>query len=108
MDCTWKTSFRLCLLVAAVGQTLSACPDLPSMRSNHVNGGGFDPAKLAGVWYEAAFQDVAQVGATCPVLNVTVDPATRVVSMALNVRYGKIPFTIVEVYTPKNDTTPGL
>ena len=46
------------------------------------------------------------MGASCPTLNSTLDNATSVVSMDLKVKYGFIPFTITEIYTPEDK--PGL
>jgi len=75
------------VLLASVPISLAACPNLPGMRSSNVAGGAFRPADLVGLWYEAAYMDVAQVGASCPTINVTLDPATMVVSMALTVSH---------------------
>merc|ERR1711907_13966 len=82
----------------------SSCPDLTAMRSQRVLT-NFTPNALTGFWYEQAFADIAQVGASCPTLNST-KGTNDVVSMALKVKYGPIPFTLTEVYTPKGD--PGI
>lgn len=46
-----------------------------------------------------------QVGASCQTLNGSL-ASTGVVSMDFSVRYGALPFTIVELYTPRD--LPGL
>merc|ERR1711988_934197 len=95
---------RPLILLLAVNMIDSACPDLESMRSESVIS-HFDPAQLTGFWYEQAFMDIAQVGASCPTLNST-RTESDVVSMDLKVKYGFIPFTITELYTPEG--TPGI
>merc|ERR1712216_1063110 len=80
--------------------TTKKCPDLSPFRSAHVKD-AFNPNELAGFWYEQAYIDVAQVGASCPTLNSTVaTDGSGEVSMDFKVKYGPVPFTITEVYTP--------
>lgn len=84
----------------------------------------FDPAKLNGLWYEQAYIDVAQIGATCQTLNSTFVPQEHDwslpspssssrdtingnVVMAFKVNYGKIPFTITELYTQNQPPANG-
>eukprot|EP00038_Savillea_parva_P017356 m.228026 g.228026 ORF g.228026 m.228026 type:complete len:216 (-) comp37417_c0_seq1:202-849(-) len=76
----------------------ASCPALPPMRTERVVD-AFNASGLAGLWYEWAYADPAQVGSSCQTLNGTVLP-TGVVNMAFSVRYNTVPFTIVEVYTP--------
>jgi hypothetical protein len=86
----------------------AACPDLARMRTARVVE-GFDGAKLEGpaLWYEHAFIDIAQIGATCQTLGVRYSKSTHDVSMDFRVTYGKLPFTIVEDYAA-NRSIPGL
>ena len=98
----------------------AGCPDQLAMRSSSVNS-SFNPQQLTGFWYEQAFADIAQVhpavqpavqpaehewrcqvGASCPTLNST-KAADDVVTMDLAVQYGRLPFTITELYTPKGE-----
>merc|ERR1711871_70193 len=80
--------------------TALGCPDLPPYRTDHVQN-AFDPSKLTGVWYEQAYIDIAQVGASCPIFNNTYDSSSKVLDMSLSVKYlGGLPFTILERYTP--------
>ena len=65
----------------------------------------FDPARLTGFWYEHAYIDIAQVGSSCQTLNSTYDAASGLISMPFAVKYGPIPFTIVELYTPFPNAT---
>ncbi|GMI36965.1 hypothetical protein TrRE_jg7148 [Triparma retinervis] len=85
-----------------------ACPDLPSMRSDFIKS-TFDPTKLAGFFTEQAYSDIAQVGSSCQTLNVTSAPS-GLLSMDFSVKYGPLPFTITEVYTPEvvDPPSPGL
>jgi hypothetical protein len=75
----------LSLLVTLPGTT-AVCPALAPLRSPRVLS-EFNPARLEGLWYEWAFEDVAQVGATCQTLNATYHPATGVIDMAFAVHY---------------------
>mmetsp|Transcript_23949 Transcript_23949/g.62604 ORF Transcript_23949/g.62604 Transcript_23949/m.62604 type:complete len:206 (+) Transcript_23949:308-925(+) len=79
-----------------------SCPDLPSLRSPSVVR-DFSASRLKGLWYEWAYQDPAQVLSSCQTLNATLHPS-GVVDMAFSVKYGPVPFTIVEIYTPNNAT----
>ena len=91
------------LLVAAVLTSTLAlaakCPDLPAQRTGAVIS-SFDPARLGGLWYEHEFKDVAQIGSRCQTLNASYALGSGVVTMAFAVDYGKVPFTINEVYAP--------
>jgi hypothetical protein len=79
----------------------SRCPDLAPLRSVHVNGSGFHPEELDGYWYQAAYIDVAQVGASCQTLNFTGgDAGSGGLSADFRVKYGPLPFTITELYSP--------
>jgi hypothetical protein len=91
-------------LEAAPSQSTSGCPALAPLRSAHVNGTSFAPTELSGFWYEAAYIDVAQIGATCQTLNFTVGGGASGGGLGLSakfrVKYGPLPFTITEVYKP--------
>ena len=101
---TMKKFFCLAV-IAALAQGASCPADLPALRSASV-ASGFTADMLDGFWYEHAFIDVAQVGASCQTLNSTHD-AAGAVSMDFKVRYTIVPFTIVEVYTPLNASVRG-
>ena len=89
---------------ASFAAPLAKCPDLTKFRSpDHVLS-GFDEARLAGMWYEQAYIDVAQVGASCQTLNGVPAPSNeKGVAFAFDfkVDYGPLPFTITELYTPR-------
>lgn len=97
---------------------------LPSPSRSKTIIDSFDPAKLNGLWYEQAYIDVAQIGATCQTLNSTFvphehdwslpspsstsgDTINGNVVMAFKVNYGKIPFTITELYTQNQPPANG-
>lgn len=90
----------LCLVGAIYSAT---CPDVSKFRTSNVLD-SYDPKKMTGIWYEQAYQDLAQAGARCPVLNTTYDGNSGVMLTAFEVDYGKIPFTIIEQYAPVNNT----
>lgn len=48
----------------------NTCPDIVEFRSAAVKA-SYDPTKMTGLWYEHAYKDIAQVGATCQTLNAT-------------------------------------
>eukprot|EP00946_MAST-07B_sp_MAST-7B-sp1_P004500 g4500.t1 len=88
---------------AAPAALAGSCPDLSSYRSDNVLG-HFDPSRLEGLWYESAFIDIAQVGASCQTLNASYDAGSGRLTMPFSVKYGALPFTIVEIYNPENAT----
>eukprot|EP00656_Telonema_subtile_P001664 TRINITY_DN10726_c0_g1_i6.p1 TRINITY_DN10726_c0_g1~~TRINITY_DN10726_c0_g1_i6.p1 ORF type:complete len:214 (-),score=26.98 TRINITY_DN10726_c0_g1_i6:263-904(-) len=106
-----QTMRVLCVfLVACVSRSAAAsCPaNMSAYRTSHV-ATSFEPSMLDGFWYEHAYIDLAQVGSSCQTLNGTHSDSTGVILMDFAVKYGPIPFTIVEQYTPKNaSTTRGL
>ena len=95
----------LLLLLDAVPTTApqlrGQCPDLPSMRTAQI-AQSFDGAKLEGLWYEHAFIDIAQAGAACQTMNAHFNGSTKAMTMDFRVKYGPVPFTIVEDYIPVN------
>jgi lipocalin len=93
----------LCSAAIAV----SACPDITKYRTDNMVK-SFDATLLEGFWYEQAYIDIAQAGASCQTLNTSFNADTKMVSMDFRVDYfGKKPFTIVEQYFPKNTTDRG-
>jgi hypothetical protein len=58
---------------------------------------------MTGLWYESAFIDIAQVGASCQTLNATYNETSGRMTMPFAVKYGSIPFTIVEIYDPQSE-----
>jgi|MDSY01.1.fsa_nt_gb lipocalin len=92
----------LTVLAAINAVRSSACPDITSLRSSNITS-NFSPEMLEGVWYELAYQDPAQIGSTCPSLNATVDAKTGIMTAPFSVKYGPIPFTIVEEYSPTSE-----
>ncbi len=96
--------------VSAAPNAAPACPSLAEMRTAHV-AKSFDPRMMAGPWFEQAYIDIAQLGAACQTLYGHFNASTQVLSMDFRVRYGPIPFTIVEDYEPfnnKSSSTKGL
>jgi hypothetical protein len=83
----------------AAAAPLAACPDLATLRSERAL--KFNASLATGFFYEMAYHDIAQVGASCPTLNFTRPDADNTFSAAFRVKYiGKLlPFTITEVYT---------
>mmetsp|Transcript_12639 Transcript_12639/g.29858 ORF Transcript_12639/g.29858 Transcript_12639/m.29858 type:complete len:214 (+) Transcript_12639:161-802(+) len=86
---------------ATVGDGADPCPSLAQFRTSAV-AASFDAAKLDGFWYEQQFVDIAQLGASCPTLNSTLNVTTGEMDMAFAVKYGPLPFTIIESYVPTN------
>lgn len=74
------------LLLCGLPGVCAVCPALPPLRTPSV-ASGFNTTRLVGFWYEWAFEDPAQVGATCQTLNATQQPG-GVVDMAFAVHYG--------------------
>ncbi len=58
---------------------------------------------MVGLWYESAFIDIAQIGASCQTLNTTYNETSGRLTMPFAVKYGPIPFTIVELYDPQSE-----
>merc|ERR1711871_282557 len=96
------TAFKIISFLLMIASSSAAkCPDIIPYRSKFVQS-SFDPSKLLGFWFEQAYIDIAQVGASCPTLNATFKGTT--LDMAFKVDYGKMPFTIVEEYFATNTT----
>ena len=94
---------RLLVALSLLSAVEGGCPNLSSYRSDNILS-GFDPERLTGLWYESAFIDIAQVGASCQMLNATYDPESGRITNPFSVKYGPLPFTIVELYDPLNAT----
>eukprot|EP00049_Salpingoeca_infusionum_P019450 m.361921 g.361921 ORF g.361921 m.361921 type:complete len:797 (+) comp19985_c0_seq1:76-2466(+) len=79
------------------------CPDMSSLRTTNV-AKSFDDRQLNNtLLYLQAFMDAAETGATCQNQTNTVDSTTGVITMALHVQYGSIPFNIDEILTPQSE-----
>ena len=87
------------MLAVFAASALATCPDITPYRTAAVQN-TFNPALLAGFWYEQAYIDIAQSGASCQTLNTTYNDANQVVSTDFSVDYGPVPFTITEEYSP--------
>ncbi|GMI17286.1 hypothetical protein TrLO_g658 [Triparma laevis f. longispina] len=102
----------LALLLSSPFLTSSQCPDFPFLRSDFIASGSFREDRLVGFFTEQYYYDIAQIGASCQTLNVTTSSSsttTPTISMAFSVKYGPIPFTINEIYSPlTNSPLPGL
>ena len=55
------------------------CPDILSYRSQEILD-SYSPSKMSGMWYEAAYIDIAQIGSKCQTLNFTVANDTELSS----------------------------
>ena len=82
------------------------CPDISQYRSKTILN-DFDTSKLTGMWYEAAYHDIAQVGSKCQTLDFKLGDNGELVC-DFKVDYSFIPFTIVEQYFPKDDQDVGI
>ena len=96
-------SLPFLLLSITASLAAAKCPDLSKYRSPTILK-SFDPARLSGLWYESAFIDPAQIGASCQTLNATYNETSGRLTMPFAVKYGPLPFTIVELYDPQNTT----
>ena len=74
----------------------SECPDLKSMKFK----GDLDMSKSAGHWFEVAYRDIAQIGASCQQNNNTFEDETGSVKQSFSTKYGPIPFHQTYVYEP--------
>ena len=98
-----KILLLLCVSLVVFTETFAAsCPDVTKYRSANVLQ-NFDPSKLSGLWYEQGYLDVAQIGASCPVLNNTIINSTFL-TMDLSVKYLVLPFSIKEMFFRTNET----
>ena len=92
-----------------VSGDLAKCPDMAQFRTSRISSeGAFKPELLSGLWYEQAYIDFAQIGASCPTMTGNYTNSTGVLTMDFAVRYGKLPFSILELYTPINQDEPGV
>ncbi|GMH47723.1 hypothetical protein TrVE_jg8932 [Triparma verrucosa] len=103
-----KKILALALLLLSPHGTNAECPDLLALRSDFITSELFEANQLNNFYYEQLYHDIAQVGAKCQTLNVTSsDSDDGVINMAFSVKYGPVPFTINEIYTPTK-AGPGL
>ena len=84
-------------MFVATLQALATCPPLEPLRSPRVAASSFSTANLMGVWYEAAYHDLAQAGARCQQLNTSITASGFDVNF--RARYGPAPFSLTERYT---------
>ena len=97
---------RLLVLLSLPLLSLAAdCPtSLLPFRTSNVQAGVFSESRLSGFFYEQSYKDLAQIGASCQTMNVTSTPdlgkSGSVFNVDFAVKYGRIPFTINELYTP--------
>lgn len=82
------------------------CVDLPSLRSSTVLA-SFDASKLTGTWYENAYTDPGQVGASCQTINNTLTSDGLIVQH-FSTRYGIIPFAQTYDYEPVGNATSAV
>ena len=90
------------LLVAAFAFG-GACPDLGALRTPHVRQ-DLAPERLEGLWYEQAYIDFAQVGASCQTMNASYAPESGDLSVDFRVLYAGVPFTLPLLYKPVDGT----
>ena len=88
-------AFALCVALAA-----STCPSPESLRSESTLS-DFDSSLIAGHWYEVAYTDPAQAGASCQETNNTVT-ADGTVSQLFSCNYAVVPFGMVYTYAPRS------
>jgi hypothetical protein len=90
-----------CFLVAV--SCAAACAPIDRFRSAYVVS-KFDGAGVEGLWYENAFEDLAQIGASCQTFNKTLLPDGKSVLEDFDVFYGELPFKLPLVF---NASVPG-
>ena len=112
---TFSFPINTCTRNVTLPPSRPLCSTLLELCRSGTVASSFDPAKLNGMWYEQAYTDIAQVGASCQTLNSTfVQPPNPASSndgnvvMAFKVNYGKIPFTITELYTQNQPPVNGF
>ena len=85
------------LSAALAAQTLATgCPDLKTLRSQQVVD-FFDVMKLDGTWYENAYQDIGQVGASCQYM-VNTEPGPLGFKQDFKCKYSMVPFILPHTY----------
>ena len=78
----------------------SKCPDLLNYRTENVVK-NFDQNLLAGKWYENAFNDIAQAGASCQVMENKVNDVGF--EQKFSTKYGFVPFSQTYIYKHEAD-----
>eukprot|EP00408_Alexandrium_pacificum_P002169 CAMPEP_0171231124 /NCGR_PEP_ID=MMETSP0790-20130122/39744_1 /TAXON_ID=2925 /ORGANISM="Alexandrium catenella, Strain OF101" /LENGTH=219 /DNA_ID=CAMNT_0011697345 /DNA_START=40 /DNA_END=699 /DNA_ORIENTATION=- len=106
------SAFAVAALVTAASWAHSAVADcsvesVAKLRSDRV-AADFEPKGMEGFWYEHAYIDPAQMGASCPTLNAKVDNTTGEIATDFSVLYSAVPFTIKEYYEPVEPAVNGV
>merc|ERR1712127_245969 len=84
--------------IAAAGLALAharGCPDLAAFRSTNVLS-FYSTDMIAGHWYENAYQDIAQSGASCQNYENSPDPLGF--KQAFHAKYSLVPFSQTYIY----------
>ena len=84
--------------IAAAGLALAqarGCPELGQFRSQNVLN-FYEPAQVMGHWYENAYQDVAQTGASCQNYENSDDDLGF--KQAFHAKYSLVPFSQTYIY----------
>jgi hypothetical protein len=94
---------RLFVLIApCLGQA-----NLQDFRTPKVQD-SFNPSKASGLWYEVAFVDPAQVGASCQTLTNDVDVNSGKLTQHFSVKYGPVPYSQTLTYEPDPSGEKGV
>ena len=99
-DVWFPMSPRLCL--AALAAAAAVCPEPASLRAPSVLDAAFNASRLEGDWYENAYFDPAQAGATCPTFS-NARARGGGLRQRFACRYGRVPFGIVYELAPTPD-----
>lgn len=92
-----------CLFLSGAQSSECSLDEIATFRSSFIRT-QFDPKLMKGLWYEHAFSDPAQVGASCQTLAMDINSSTGAIQTNFSVKYlHKVPFTIVENYKPRQD-----
>ena len=104
-----RVSALICIMMSGLTESWAACSfdGVAALRDADVVS-SFDPVKMQGLWYEHGFSDPAQSGASCQTLNGTYNEETGTLNTDFSVKYGPIPFTIVEHYEPHDASMKGV
>mmetsp|Transcript_144100 Transcript_144100/g.268437 ORF Transcript_144100/g.268437 Transcript_144100/m.268437 type:complete len:754 (+) Transcript_144100:48-2309(+) len=101
------TSIHRLVILVRLFQSCTAVTGLGAFRTEKVKT-SFDLSKADGLWYEIAFQDVAQKGASCQTLTNTHDTASGKLSQVFSTRYGPVPFSQTYIYEPDESGEKGV
>lgn len=96
------TLVAVLVLAACSMQVMAAsCPDLSKFRSPYIQQ-SLDLQKLSGLWFEVAYEDLAQVGESCQIYNNSIKGND--IYQNFKVEYGSLPFTLSLLYNSTNIT----